>query len=154
MKLTHVIYVCMKMFSMKNGIKTTNILYTESHKSFPIPYGKFLKRVLSYLYCINYNEINICHSESMFPLKNDFNSINILYTGSNKSFRCIAATWRKNLKRILTYLHWAKYNKINLFHKVVEKYVSYTRSLKRFLVHYGLCFKTAGNAFSFVFHRF
>ena len=49
------------MFSVKNGIKTTSILYTELHKSFPILCGKFLKRILSYLYCINCNEINIYH---------------------------------------------------------------------------------------------
>ena len=53
----------MKMFSIKNGIKTTSILYTDSHKSFPNLCGKFLKGILSYLYCINYNKINIHHSD-------------------------------------------------------------------------------------------
>ena len=50
------------MFSIKNGTKTTSLLYTESHKIFPILCGKFLKRFLLYFYCVNYNEINICHS--------------------------------------------------------------------------------------------
>ena len=48
------------MFSIKNGIKTTSISYTESHKSFPILCGKFLKHILLLSYCINFNEINIC----------------------------------------------------------------------------------------------
>ena len=47
----------------KNGIKTTSILYTESHKNFSILCGKFLKRILSNLYCIICNEINIRHSD-------------------------------------------------------------------------------------------
>ena len=51
------------MFSIKNGINARSILYTGSHKSFPILCGKFLKRILSYLYCMNYNEINIHHSD-------------------------------------------------------------------------------------------
>ena len=52
----------MKRFSIKKGINTTSILYTESHKSFPILCWKFLKHILSYLYCINYNEVNMHHS--------------------------------------------------------------------------------------------
>ena len=63
MKLIYVIYIYMKMFSIKNGIKTTSILHTESHKSFPILCGNFSKRILSYLCYVNYNEINIHHSD-------------------------------------------------------------------------------------------
>ena len=51
------------MFSIRNGISTTSLLYTESHKSFPVLCRKFLKSILLFLYCINYNEINIGHSD-------------------------------------------------------------------------------------------
>ena len=47
----------------------TNGLSTETHKSFLIHYsvwgggeGECLKRILAYLDCIKYNEINIGHS--------------------------------------------------------------------------------------------
>ena len=49
------------MLPIKNGINATNILYTGSYKSFPILCGKFLKLIITYLYCTKYNEINICH---------------------------------------------------------------------------------------------
>ena len=49
------------MFSIIYNINTTSILYTGSHKSFPILCGNSLKCILLYLYCINYNEINVCH---------------------------------------------------------------------------------------------
>ena len=63
MKLTCVIYTYIRMFSIKNGINTSSLLHTESHKSFPVLCGKFLKSILLYLYCINYNEINMYHSD-------------------------------------------------------------------------------------------
>ena len=63
MKLTNVIYLYIRMFSIKNGINTRSLLYTESHKSFPILCRKFLKSILLCLYCINYNKINIYHSD-------------------------------------------------------------------------------------------
>ena len=44
-----------------NGIQRINILYTGSHKSFPILCGNSLKCTLLYLYRIIYNETNICH---------------------------------------------------------------------------------------------
>ena len=47
------------MFSIMCNINTTSILYTGSHKSFPILCGNSLNCIL--LYCINYKEINICH---------------------------------------------------------------------------------------------
>ena len=62
------------MFPVKNDINSTNILYTGSHKNFPIHYGlrgKLLKCILTYLYCTKYNEINMCYSDVQ-------NNINIL----------------------------------------------------------------------------
>ena len=54
------------MDRIENGIYTTNGLSTETHKSFPIHSGlwdeTFFKRILGYLYCTKYNEINIGHS--------------------------------------------------------------------------------------------
>ena len=61
MKLMYIIYVCIRMFSIMYNISTTSILYTGSHKSFPILRGNSLKHILLYLYCVNYNEINVCH---------------------------------------------------------------------------------------------
>ena len=49
------------MFLIKNGTNAISILYTDSHKSFPILWRKLLKCILSYLYCTKYNEINVCH---------------------------------------------------------------------------------------------
>ena len=52
---------------MENGLNIINILYTGSHKSFPMHYGlsggggEFLKRILVNLYCTKCNEINIFH---------------------------------------------------------------------------------------------
>ena len=50
MKLIYIIYVCIRMFSIMYNINTTSILYTGSHKSFPILRGNSLKRILLYLY--------------------------------------------------------------------------------------------------------
>ena len=59
MKLTDLIRIYKGMFPVKNSI---NILYTGSHKSFPMYYGlteqSFLKLILAYLCCTKYNEIN------------------------------------------------------------------------------------------------
>ena len=49
------------MFSIMYNMSTTSILYTGSHKSFPILCGNSLKCILIYLYRIYYNEINVCH---------------------------------------------------------------------------------------------
>ena len=49
------------MIPLRNDVKSTSILYTGSHKNFPIHYGlwgKFLKHILTYLHCTKYNEIN------------------------------------------------------------------------------------------------
>ena len=60
------------MILIKNGTNAISILYTGSHKSFLILLVKCLKCTLTYLYCINYNEINICISniEKLVPIKN------------------------------------------------------------------------------------
>ena len=49
---------------IKNSTNAISILYTGSHKSFEILCGKFLKRILSYLYCINSKQINMCDSDT------------------------------------------------------------------------------------------
>ena len=51
------------MFLIKNGIDAISILYTVSHKKILNLMGKCLNCILTYLYCINYNEINICISK-------------------------------------------------------------------------------------------
>ena len=88
--------------------------------------------------------------KSMFTMKNGLNSINIFYIGSHKNFPIHYSQWEKNFKRILAYLH----NEMNAFHRKVQKQVSYSGSLKRFLIYYEVCFKTAGNVFLLVFHEF
>ena len=63
---------------------------TGSHKSFSDawhPMGrKILKRILTYLSSIKYNEINIDHLDAQNHIshKNNIHSINILYTSSYK----------------------------------------------------------------------
>ena len=76
------------MFSIKNGINTTSFLYTESHKIFPVLCGKFLKSILLYLYFINYNEINMYHSDIQkhVSYKNSKKTSRITCTGLHKSF--------------------------------------------------------------------
>ena len=75
--------------------------------------------------------------KSMFYVKKKcINSINILHTGSH--------TYEgKHLKRILTYLYCTKCNEISICHSDFQKHVSYTRLRERFLLLYGLCFKTS-----------
>ena len=84
MKLTYYgIQICKSMYPRKNGINSINIFNTDSHKSFSICYGLLLftayilKRILTYLYCTNYNEINKCHSYTQKHVSN---------TGSYKKF--------------------------------------------------------------------
>ena len=50
--------------------------------------GGFFKRVLTYLYCTKYYEIDVFIQlyKSIVPIKSFIHSINILYTGSHKSF--------------------------------------------------------------------
>ena len=59
--------------------------------------GKYFKRILTYLYCTKYNEIKLRHSNiyiiSTFPIKS---GINILFTGSYKSFPIHYGLWRGN----------------------------------------------------------
>ena len=55
------------MFLKKKDLNSINILYTDSHKSFPVQYiqrgGKFLKCIVAHLYSIIFNELNIFHSD-------------------------------------------------------------------------------------------
>ena len=54
--------------------------------------------------------------KSMFLMKNDLNSVNPLYPGSQKKFSNILCLSVGNfLKHILTNLHCAKCNEINIF---------------------------------------
>ena len=65
--------------------------------------------------------------KSMFPINKRINSFNILYTGSYKVFRCIAAySEKKKIKYILKYLCRTKCNVIKTYHSNAEKRVSYT----------------------------
>ena len=83
------------MFSIIYNINTTSILYTGSHKSFPILCGNSLKCILLYLYCINYNEITICHSDIQKHVSHEkwlksYN--NFLYRLSQKFFDTLQNT--------------------------------------------------------------
>ena len=67
MKLIYVIHIWHSMNRIENCIDMTDIdgLSREIHKSFSIHYnlqGKYLKRILTYLDCTKYNEINISPS--------------------------------------------------------------------------------------------
>ena len=66
------------MVSIRNVINRMNILCAGSYKFFPLHYSlrkKFLKRILTYLYCIKLNKINMCHTEAQK---------HVSYTGSRK----------------------------------------------------------------------
>ena len=62
------IYVCHlnihKHVFYKNYINTTSI--QDNHKTFPKIWGKFLKRILPFLYFLIYNEIIQCHAKACF----------------------------------------------------------------------------------------
>ena len=51
------------------------------------------------MYSIKCNEINVCHSDiqKMFPMKNGLNNIDVLCTGSHKSFPIHYSLCWKNL---------------------------------------------------------
>ena len=63
----------------------------------------------------------------MFPKKMDFDSINVLDTGSHKTFPIHS----KYGGKILRHTYTAR-NKINRFHSDLQKYVSYIGSHKFF----------------------
>ena len=95
--------------------------------------GKCLKHIFAYLYCIKYNEINICHSDikSMFPLKNGIKSTNILYTGKHKFSNTLRPKGGKSLKRILTHILCTKYHEINnICHSDIGESGGKTRTLR------------------------
>ena len=54
------------MHCIESGRFRTDGLPTQTHKSCPDALspkdGKFSKSILTYLYCIKNNEINVCHS--------------------------------------------------------------------------------------------
>ena len=57
------------MNSIENNKHRTKGSFTEIHKRFPVHFGllgegKFLKLILTYLFCFKHNEINICHSDT------------------------------------------------------------------------------------------
>ena len=63
--------------------------------------GEGLKFIVTHLYCTKYNEINVYAIQickSMFSLKNSINTINILHTGSHKSFPLHYGLQRKIFK--------------------------------------------------------
>ena len=64
MKLTCVIQICISMLPIKYDINTRSIFFTGSLKIFRSYGRKFLKSILTYLYCANYNEINMHHSDT------------------------------------------------------------------------------------------
>ena len=88
------------MEHIENGTHRTNGSSIKVHKSFlslQTMVGGFLKRILTYLCCIKYNEINVCHSDKYKHAshkKSYFNTTCILYTGSYKSFPIL---WGENV---------------------------------------------------------
>ena len=66
--------------------------------------------------------------KSKFLMKNGLNSINILYTSSQKSFPIYTEYGMKCLKRTVIFLNCTKHDEINIFHSDVQKHVSYTGS--------------------------
>ena len=67
------------------------------------------------------------HLDALFPMKNCINNLNILYTGSYKSFlstsKYITAYGEEIFKHILAYLYCIKYNEINIRHSDVQKHI-------------------------------
>ena len=126
MKLIYSIYVCLKKFPIMYNINTTSILHTGSHKSFPILCGNSLKCILLYLYCINYNEINICDwgiqnhvsHEKWLKLYKYF-----LYRLTQKVSNTLRPMAWGFIKRILAYLYRTKYDEINIYHLCMHKNV-------------------------------
>ena len=90
----------------------------------------------------------------MDNIENDMNGTKGSFTEIHKRFPVHFGLLGegKFLKLILTYLYCTKYNKINIFHLVVQEHVSYTGSHKRFLIYYRLYFEMARNVFSIIFH--
>ena len=117
MKLTYVIQIYKSMLPLKMVLKV-QIFCMQAQK-----------RILTYLYCINYNEINVWHSyiHKHGLIKNYINATNNLYTSSYKSFLTL---WGKCLKRILIYLYCINYNEINICISDIQKHASYKKWYK------------------------
>ena len=63
---------------------------------------KFLKRILIYLCCTKYNEINVCHFDEQNFTSNK-NGINILYIGSYRSILIYNGQHVKKFKSAFKY---------------------------------------------------
>ena len=112
MRLTHVIQIYKSLFPMQNGINGLNILNADSYKSFSIHYnlwGKFSKRILTYLYTLNLMKLTLVIQiyKSMFHIKNGINSINIFHKGSHKSFLIHYGVWRGNFQSVFYHFYIA-----------------------------------------------
>ena len=89
---------------IENGIfKTNSLVYRNTHNFFdifrPMGGGEFLKFTLTLYIVLNIVIlIDVIQAyRSMFPVKNGINSINILYTGSRKSFLIHYSIQGKNI---------------------------------------------------------
>ena len=80
--------------------------------------------------------------------------LKVSYKGTQEFSETLRHMGRKFLKRITINLPPTKDNEINIFNADVQNHVPYTGSHKRFLIYYELCFETARNVFSMVFHSF
>ena len=81
--------------------------------------GKCLNRILTYLDCTKYNEINIdpSHIQNHVSYKKGYKKHKYyVYRLTQKFSDTLHPTGGKNLKLILTYLDCTKYNEINIGH--------------------------------------
>ena len=72
-------------------------------------------------------------SYSMVSIESGLYRINGWSTETNNFSDILRSIEWKFSKRILAYLYFTKYNKINMYHLIVLNNVSYTGSYKRFL---------------------
>ena len=71
---------------------------------------------------------------NIFPINSTIRSIDIYCMQAHTRFFDRLWSMGGFLKHIATHLHGTKYNEINAFHLIVQKYVSYTESHKIFLI--------------------
>ena len=82
--------------------------------------GKYVKRILTFLNCPKYDEINMGHLsiQKHVSYKKMIQKVQTLCIQVHtKVFRCITVYVRKFSKRILMYLFRNKYNEINIWAK-------------------------------------
>ena len=82
--------------------------------------------------------------------KNCINATSTLYTGSYKSFQIL---WGKCLNHILTYLNCTKFNKFNMCHSDVHKYVSQKNDINTKKIVTDRLTKTFSNSMGKTFKR-